>query len=295
MRRTPGSSIAVTLLVAACLAGGARAQGIVETGSLYAMPKGTPASGDFARALGASFSLNLGPSRSGSAGSRAGGTVELYDAADVREAERRSVALWYAAGQKEKQGRAADAEKLYRQALDLRRRIWGDRDPSLSQLLTVIGGLNERLGRLPAAQAFYRDLLSTTARLHGPGTWELCDPSTRLARVLVKQEKYGEASSLYRVAFQLTERKFGSADQKTMAAAVTLAETLDKSGRNAEAQTLLRSLLGINDSSQAIPEGAPPALARCYRKLLVDHPRQDNTDESADRSGEAKGAALSQQ
>ncbi|HEY9869719.1 MAG TPA: tetratricopeptide repeat protein [Candidatus Obscuribacterales bacterium] len=269
MKRT-FSPIGFALFVTACVASGASAQGIVETGSLYAMPKGSPAPGGHAGALGAAFSVNLDPSRSRG---RAGGTVEVFDPEDVREAERNSVALWHAAVQKEKQGRAADAEKLYRQALDLRRRIWGDRDPSLSQLLMVIGGLNERLGRLPTAESWYRDLLSTRARLHGPGTWELCDPSTRLARVLVKQEKYAEACPLYSVAFQLTERKFGSADQKTISAAVTLAETLDKAGKNAEAQAVLRKLLGLTSDTQPLPPNVPAALVSCYNRLQSSQPR----------------------
>lgn len=248
----------------------AQGQGISEAAAVYGMPKGAVNPSGFAGALQNVYSAGGSSLQGGQSMPRTNGKqVNLCDDGDQLEmAGKQSVIAWTEGAKLEKQGKIAAAESKYRQALNLRRPVWGDKDPSLPQILSTIGLLAERQNKLTAAEDCYRDLLSVTAKRYGSGSWELNTPLSKLVKVLCAQKRYGEASEDCRLVYQLTARKFGTAHDTTITAAINYAGTLAQAGKQQEAQKFLADLIGISAGNAAPRDGAPPQLVAQYQRLM---------------------------
>jgi tetratricopeptide (TPR) repeat protein len=226
------------------------AQGIAETGALYAMPKGISDAHSLAGPLTGAYSRHKSVT---AAPAKVEADEDEDPQAAVKSAGRQSIKIWLEARRLEKEGHIAQAEALYRQALAIRRPIWGDQDPAVPQLLRVIGMSEEKQGALAQAEQLYRQELSVTAKKYGPGSWELCEPLTNLARVLGAQKNYKEAGSSLKTVLELTRRKFGDGDPRTARASARLADALTAAGQTSEARQLQETFPRATSSAGPIP------------------------------------------
>jgi hypothetical protein len=100
------------------------------------------------------------------------------------------------------QGKFAEAEPLYREALEGRRRRLGPGDSATLTSLESLAGILQAQGKLAEAEPLYRKALEGRRRRHGPR-----DPATltsleSLAGILQAQGKLAEAEPLYREALE---------------------------------------------------------------------------------------------
>jgi tetratricopeptide (TPR) repeat protein len=93
------------------------------------------------------------------------------------------------------QGKFAEAETVYREALAMRRKLLGSEHPGVANLL---GGLAEVLlaqGKFAEAEASARECLAVREK-RLPEGWEMFDARSLLGATLLRQKKYAEAEPL---------------------------------------------------------------------------------------------------
>jgi non-specific serine/threonine protein kinase/serine/threonine-protein kinase len=94
------------------------------------------------------------------------------------------------------QGRFAEAEALFREALERRRRVLGKDHPATLPSIYHMGGILEDQRKLAEAEAYYREALDKYRRVRGEEHPETLLVLTNLGRVLLAQEKSADAVEL---------------------------------------------------------------------------------------------------
>jgi len=148
------------------------------------------------------------------------------------------------------QGKHAEAESLFREALDDARESLGSEHPVV---LPYFGDLADALlegGELSAAEDVLREGLDIALRTLGPNHGHSIELYYALARVLTARGSYGEAEELYRNAIRAAQILFSELHPETLSAKVRLAEFLAGSGRLVEAEELARAVLDARLAKQ---------------------------------------------
>ena len=101
------------------------------------------------------------------------------------------------------------AERLQRQALDLRRRVLPPGSVPLAESLNDLAVVLGQQARWSEAEPLHREELAIVRRQYGPTHPRVADASTNLAFVLQEQAKYAAADSFYRAALTMRLRLLG--------------------------------------------------------------------------------------
>jgi tetratricopeptide (TPR) repeat protein len=118
------------------------------------------------------------------------------------------------------QGRYDEAEPLYRQALELRRELLGERHPDVATSLNNLAGLYRAQGRYDEAEPLYRQALELSRELLGERHPDVATSLNNLAYLYQSQGRYDEAEPLYRQALELSRELLGSAIPRLLAALI---------------------------------------------------------------------------
>ena len=141
------------------------------------------------------------------------------------------------------QGKYDDAEALYREAIEGRRRVLGDAHPSTLDSTNNLAVLLKDLGRYAEAEPLCHVVVAGRRRDLGDAHPQTLNSISNLAVLLSKQGKHAEAEPLYRETLEGKRRELGDAHPDTLGSINNLAGVLRVQGKYAEAEPLFREAL----------------------------------------------------
>lgn len=161
---------------------------------------------------------------------------------------------------REKQGDLVEAERVYRQALVLRRELHGDVHTEIASTLNNLGTVLSKQTKLDDAEAAYREALAIREKVYGPNHDRVGVTLNNLGLLLRKRGDLSAAESLYRRSLAIRQAKFGDRPHTSVATALNnLAGLLrargDVSGAEVyyrQARDVFLAASGINHPSTAI-------------------------------------------
>ena len=143
------------------------------------------------------------------------------------------------------EGRAAyaEAEPLYRQALEGCEEVFGPKDPNTLRLVNNLASLLKSKGDLAAAEPLYRRVLRERDRALGPDHPDTLNSMNNLAALLQAKGDLPEAEALYGQALEEYKRVLGLKHRYTLRAMSNLATLLLSKGDLEAAEPLCQHAL----------------------------------------------------
>lgn len=143
-------------------------------------------------------------------------------------------------------GRHAEAEELYRQALEIGRATTGELHPAYATRLNNLAGVVHAQGRHAEAEVLYRQAVEidrvTIGELHPAHATRL----NNLGLAVRAQGRHAEAEGLYRQALQIGRATIGELHPDYATRLNNLAVVVQVQGRHAEAEVWFRQALEID-------------------------------------------------
>ncbi|RDW57813.1 hypothetical protein BP5796_12614 [Coleophoma crateriformis] len=140
-------------------------------------------------------------------------------------------------------GKYPDAEKMYREALQLKETVLGKDHPQTLTSMSNLAGALTRRGKYPDAENMYREVLQSLETVLGKDHPETLTSMTNLSEVLSSQGKYSEAEKMYREALQMKETVLGKDHPSTITSMNNLAGVLKSQWKYQDAEKMYREAL----------------------------------------------------
>lgn len=157
------------------------------------------------------------------------------------------------------QAKYVDAESLYRQALDMTRRLFKGDHADVASRLRDLAGVYISQDKYAQAEPLARDALSMNKRLFKGDHEALADSMSDVASVLRAQSKSAEAERLYRDALDMRRRLYPKQDHSDVADnLLDIALLCTEQGKYADAERMYREALEMKKS---IFKGDNPEVA----------------------------------
>gem|GEM_PF-920000 len=147
------------------------------------------------------------------------------------------------------QARHAEAEPLYRRALEIDEASYGPDHPKVAIDLNNLAALLQATNRLAEAEPLFRRALKIDEASYGPDHSEVAIDLNNLAQLLQATNRLGEAEPLYRRALKIDEASYGPDHPKVAIDLNNLAQLLQDTNRLGEAEPLMRRALKIDEAS----------------------------------------------
>jgi tetratricopeptide (TPR) repeat protein len=144
-------------------------------------------------------------------------------------------------------GRRGEAEPLAREALAIRRTVFGDEHPETATSKSDLGLLLLGRGDLRGAEPLLRENAATTERLMGTNHPNTASAKASLASVMLASGDAVGAERLYREAVRVDRIVFGADRPEYAQMLNSLAGSLEAQGRLTEAESLLDDALRITE------------------------------------------------
>ncbi len=140
----------------------------------------------------------------------------------------------------EKEGRNAEAEDLFKRALDLRERAAGPKHPDLAASLNFdrLGNLYRTQGRLSELEPMLQQGLALQERVLGPRHVAVSVTLLRLATLYEEEQKYRDAEPLYPRALEIQQANLGPDDSRLLSTLEPYAALLRLLGEQDEAEEI---------------------------------------------------------
>ena len=143
------------------------------------------------------------------------------------------------------QGRVAEAEELFREALKIDRKTIGKTHPDYSTHLNNLASVVQAQERVAEAEELYREALEIGRKTIGQGHPNYASGLSNLALVVRAQGRYPEAETLSREALGIDRKTIGTAHPDYAIHLNNLALVVEAQKRNPEAEGLYREALEI--------------------------------------------------
>ena len=166
-----------------------------------------------------------------------------------------------------------EAERLNREALEIRSGLHGERSSSLTLSWVNLGYVLQQKGDLDGALAAYATAVEM-GMLGDRSHLQLGLAAFWYGRALAERERHGEAVGQLRRALEIYEGVYGVEDAWSLDARVALADSLAAIDRIAEAEELLAVARESAPAGSAQYRGAIESLARIFE-------RTDRSEEAA--------------
>ncbi len=165
-------------------------------------------------------------------------------------------------------GRLADAEPLYRQAIEIRRRAYGDASPSVAYALEDLGTVFSRRGDHAAAVPLARESFDIIRRAYGAEHPIVATATEHLGETLNQAGLVVEAERLFRISIEL-HRKARGPDSETLAGPETdLAQILIRRGDYRGAEPLIDDAVRVRLRAYG-PQHPMTAKVEALRGMLL--------------------------
>ncbi len=164
------------------------------------------------------------------------------------------------AGVVKAQGRYAQAEDLYREALQIGRTTIGEGHPNYAIRLNNLAGVVKVQGRHEEAEGLFREALEIDRATIGTEHPAYATHLNNLASVVRAQERYAEADGLYRKALKIDRATIGEGHPDYAIHLSNLAGVVEAQARYPEAEGLFWQALEITRT--ALGEGHPAYAIR---------------------------------
>jgi tetratricopeptide (TPR) repeat protein len=142
------------------------------------------------------------------------------------------------------QGKHDEALALHREALGIRRGLFGPDDPAILESLNSIGVVLFYKGDFAGAESMWREVLEAERRRGGQRP-KYAIALDNLANAMLEQGNFRGAEPLARESLDMRRRVYGDADSRVAYSLVTLGSILPPLGRAAEAEADLRDAVVI--------------------------------------------------
>ena len=169
------------------------------------------------------------------------------------------------------QGKLADAEPLYREALTMLKRLHKGDHPGVASTLINLASLYEAQGKPADAEPLAREALAMLNRLHKGNHPEVARSLSNLAFLLAAQQKLADAETLNREALAMRVRLFKGDHPDIVTSLSNLAFVLQDQGKNTHAEKMLRDALAM---TTRLHKGDHPDVADSSRDLALLCQRQ---------------------
>jgi tetratricopeptide (TPR) repeat protein/tRNA A-37 threonylcarbamoyl transferase component Bud32 len=182
-------------------------------------------------------------------------------------------------------GRGDDAARYYQQLLALRRKLHGDRHPSIGLAMVPIAGTHRRRGDYAAAESVLREAVDRHRRDIGPS-----DPRTATAYyhlgdiIMTRGGDSTEAERLYREGIAIHRAAGGPRSLGQVHGLMSLAELQSARRRHAEAESILREVLELN---RTVFGSRGPGVAGAIDAVAEEMARQRRYNEAIPLKHEA--------
>ena len=143
-------------------------------------------------------------------------------------------------------GQFEPAEKLYREALHIRRQALPSGDPATARTLNLLGGVRRELGDLDQAEALHREALAAFRSLEPSPHPEIATTLLYLGSLHTKRRHLDAAEEAYREALDVRRQVFGEEHPGTAQTLSNLGAVLNRKGDYRGAATLLRQAVAIS-------------------------------------------------
>ncbi|MCJ1269239.1 hypothetical protein MMC22_009129 [Lobaria immixta] len=138
------------------------------------------------------------------------------------------------------QGKLAEAEKMYRRALDGKEKAWGPDHTFTLNTVDKLGNLYTDQGKLAEAEKMYRRALDGMEKAWGPDHTSTLDTVNNLGNLYADQGKLAEAEKMYRRALDRKEKAWGPDHTSTLDTVNNLGNLYAGQGKLAEAEKMYR-------------------------------------------------------
>ena len=162
------------------------------------------------------------------------------------------------------QGRYAEAEALYGQALEIGRATLGEAHPDYATHLNNLAGVVEDQGRYAEAEALYRQALEITQATLGEDHPAYATRLNNLAGAVQAQGRFAEAEALYEQALEIDRATLGEDHPDYAIDLGNLGQLLGEQGKIDDARAMLQKAMAIFEA--ALPSDHPH-IAETQRRM----------------------------
>jgi eukaryotic-like serine/threonine-protein kinase len=185
---------------------------------------------------------------------------------------------------KQAAGSYDEAEKLFRQGLDLERRVLKPGDPELYREQTAFGEILINMGKPVEAEKMLRESLAAQRRILGSNHPDVAVTLGNLAMAVYERGSFAEAETLNREVLALVRTHYGPSHWLVPAVLGNLAAALQSQEKVAEAIPFFEEALAVR--RRTLGEGHP-LVAQALLLLAGAHRRLAEYPEALDLAREA--------
>ncbi len=143
-------------------------------------------------------------------------------------------------------GDLARAERLYRLALAMRRRL-GEDEEDVAKVVSNLASILLHRGELDEAEELYRRMLEIRVRVYGPGHEDVATTLRSLGTLMYLQSDFAAAEPLLRRSLAIRRTRYGKRSLQAAAVLSSLGRVLHGHGRHEEAEAALSEALSIRE------------------------------------------------
>jgi len=143
------------------------------------------------------------------------------------------------------QGKYYEAEKLFQEALEIRKNLFGEENPEVISLKAWIANVLKDQGKYTEAEKLAREVLVFRKKLVGEDTLLFASSLSNLASILSSQGKYIEAEQLYREVFTIRKKLLGEEHPLVATSMSWIASLLSNQKKYQESEQLHRETLKL--------------------------------------------------
>jgi tetratricopeptide (TPR) repeat protein len=147
------------------------------------------------------------------------------------------------------QHRAAEAEPLYREAVSIQRKAFGNEHPAVATYLRYLGWNLRSQDKLTEAEGPLTEALEMRRKLLGPDHLDVADSLYMLGALKARQRRYSEAEPLVREALEILRSRWGTLpnDWRLQQELDYLGRILASEEKWAEAETVLNQAIAMQE------------------------------------------------
>jgi len=139
-----------------------------------------------------------------------------------------------------------EAEPLFKQSLEIRRKIYGEYHPNVATSLNNLALLYYEESKYNEAEPLYKQALEIIKKIHGEYHPNVATSLNNLAELYLKKGRYDEAEPLFKQSLEIFRKIYGEYHPNVATSLNNLALLYYEEGKYGEAEPLFKQSLEIN-------------------------------------------------